>query len=68
MHAFLLPDGHPRVADSLRQLNQLASRQVLTLTLRDAFLVVGAVVVGLMLVLLLLPVRTYPPRIALAKR
>ena len=67
MHAFLLPDGHPRVADSLRQLNQLASRQVLTLTLRDAFLVVGAVVVGLMLVLLLLPVRTYPPRIALTK-
>jgi MFS transporter, DHA2 family, multidrug resistance protein len=48
-------------------LNQLARQQVLVLTLRDAFLVVGAVVVGLMLVLLVLPVRTYPPRIALTK-
>ena len=67
MYAFLLPDGHPRVADSLRQLNELARQQVLVLTLRDAFIVVGAVVVGLMVVLLVLPVRTYPPRIALAK-
>ena len=67
MHAFLLPDGHPRVADSLRQLNQLAREQVLVLTMRDAFLVVGAVVVALMLVLLVLPVRTYPPRIVLTK-
>jgi len=56
MHAFLLPNGHPRVAGSLRQLNQLAREQVLVLTLRDAFLVVGAVVVALMLVLLVLPV------------
>jgi DHA2 family multidrug resistance protein len=67
MHAFLLPDGHPRLADSLRQLNQLARQQVLVLTLRDAFLVVGAVVVGLMLVLLVLPVRTHPPRIAFTR-
>ena len=67
MHAFLLPNGHPRVAGSLRQLNQLAREQVLVLTMRDAFLVVGAVVVALMLVLLVLPVRTYPPRIALTK-
>ena len=67
MHAFLLPNGHPRVAGSLRQLNQLVREQVLVLTLRDAFLVVGAVVVGLMLILLILPVRTYPPRIALTR-
>ena len=67
MHAFLLPDGHPRLVGSLSQLNQLARQQVLVLTLRDAFLVVGAVVVGLMLVLLVLPVRTYPPRIAFTR-
>jgi DHA2 family multidrug resistance protein len=67
MHAFLLPDGHPRLAGSLRQLNQLARQQVLVLTLSDAFLVVGAVVVGLMLVLLVLPVRTYPPRIVFTR-
>jgi MFS transporter, DHA2 family, multidrug resistance protein len=67
MHAFLLPNGHPRQADSLRQLNELARQQVLVLTLADAFLVVGAVVVGMMLVLFVLPVRTYPPRIALTR-
>ena len=67
MHVFLLLNGHPRLIGSLRRLNQLARQQVLILTLSDAFLVVGAVVVGLMLVLLVLPVRTYPPRIALTR-
>jgi MFS transporter, DHA2 family, multidrug resistance protein len=68
MPAFLLPDGHPRQADSLRQLNQLVRQQVLVLTLSDAFLVVGCIVVGLMLILLVLPVRPYPPRIALMRQ
>jgi MFS transporter, DHA2 family, multidrug resistance protein len=67
MHAFLAPNRDVHLAGSLRQLNQLARQQVLVLTLGDAFLVVSAVVVGLMLVLVVLPVRTYPPRIALTR-
>ena len=38
------------------------------LTLSDAFLITAAIVVALMAVLLILPVRTYPPRIALQQQ
>ena len=62
----LLPSGTPRTPDSLRQLNALVQQQTAVLTLSDAFLVMAGLVVALMIVLLVLPVRTYPPRIALA--
>ena len=63
----LLPNGQPRSSGSLTQLNQLVKQQSMVLTLSDDFLIIGAIVVLLMLVLLVLPVRPYPPRIALAK-
>jgi DHA2 family multidrug resistance protein len=44
----------------------LVQRQALVLSLSDAFLVVAAVAIGLMVVLLLLPVRTLPPRLQLS--
>ena len=64
----LLPSGMPRTPDSLRQLNGLVQQQTIVLTLSDAFLVMAGLVVALMLVLLVLPVRTYSPRIALANQ
>jgi len=39
---------------------------VTTLTTIDTFLILGALVVFMMIVLAVLPERTYPPRIALA--
>ena len=42
--------------------------QSTVLTLSDSFVVFGGLVVFLMIVLALLPERTYPPRIALAKK
>jgi MFS transporter, DHA2 family, multidrug resistance protein len=41
--------------------------QATVLTVADGFLIVAAIGIALMLVLVALPVRTYPPRIALAK-
>ena len=48
-------------------ISPVAQSQVAVLTLSDAFLVVCAITLVLMVVLALLPVRTYPPRIVFAK-
>ena len=64
----LLPDAQPRAPGSLAAFAEMVRVQATVLTLSDAFLVIAALTVGLMLVLLLLPVRTYPPRIALAQK
>ena len=45
----------------------LAQAQAAVLTISDAFLVVCAIIVALLVVLLVLPVRTFPPRIVFAK-
>ncbi len=63
-----LPSGMPRNPGSLRQLDGLVQAQTIVLTLSDAFLVMAGLTIALMLVLLVLPVRTYPPRIALANQ
>ncbi len=63
----LLPNGSPRSSGSLSQMNGLVQQQTTVLTLSDTFLVMAALAALLMLVLVVLPVRTYPPRIALAK-
>jgi len=63
----LLPDGMPRSAGSVAVFKQEISKQALALTLSDAFLVMAALTVVLMIILMTLPVRTYPPRIALAQ-
>ena len=43
-------------------------RQVTTLTTIDTYLIIGALVVVLLIALVLIPVRTLPPRIELAKQ
>ena len=63
----LLPNGQPSGPDSLQMFNEAVRQQVTILTVSDAFLVMGALTVGLMVVLLVLPERTMPPRIQLAQ-
>jgi DHA2 family multidrug resistance protein len=49
-------------------LNQAVQEQVTTLTTIDSFIILGMLVIFLICVLAVLPVRTYPPRIELAKK
>src|SRR3984957_13273752 len=62
----LLPNGFPRTPNSLQALATVVQEQVEVMTAADTFLVVGALAVFSMVVLLLLPVRTPPPRLLLA--
>jgi MFS transporter, DHA2 family, multidrug resistance protein len=64
----LLPNGHPRTSDSLQALAATVQQQVTIMTTADTYLVLAALTVLLMVVLLVLPVRTLPPRILLAKQ
>ena len=48
-------------------LNQAVEAQVNTLTTIDTFIILGALALALVVVLAVLPERTYPPRIQLAK-
>jgi DHA2 family multidrug resistance protein len=67
MRTALLPDGQPRAPGSLQALSAAVQQQVTLMSTADSFLVLGALTVILMIVLLVLPVRTLPPRIQLAK-
>lgn len=64
----LFPNGTPRVPGALDGFDQLVRTQSTVLTVSDAFAVFGVLTILLMIVLLTLPERTYPPRIALAKK
>jgi DHA2 family multidrug resistance protein len=66
-HPALTLGGSPRSPAALAALNNAVVAQTTTLTTIDTFLIMGALVIVLMVVLALLPVRTLPPRIALAK-
>ena len=68
MPTALLPDGQPRGPGNLQALSATVQQQVTLMTAADAFLVLGALTVFLMIVLLVLPVRTLPPRIQLANQ
>ena len=68
MPTALLPDGQPRGLGSLQALSAAVQQQVTLMTAADTFLVLGALTVFLMIVLLVLPVRTLPPRIQLANQ
>lgn len=63
----LLPNGAPRSPGALAALNAAVRGQVTVMTLADAFLIFGGLTALLMLLVLILPERTYPPRIVLAK-
>ena len=63
----LLAGGQPRAPGALAGFDAVVRQQVTVLTLSDAFLILGALAAALMLLVLVLPVRTMPPRIQLAK-
>jgi DHA2 family multidrug resistance protein len=62
----LSPNGRPSSAGALGALDRGVEAAVTTLTTIDTFLILAAVVLFMMIVLAVLPERTYPPRIALA--
>ena len=63
----LLPDGQPRVPNSLGIFSHAVEQQAMILSTSDTFLILGALTVFLMVVVMTLPVRTLPPRIVFAK-
>jgi DHA2 family multidrug resistance protein len=63
----LLPDGQPRVPNSLATFSHAVEQQAVILSTSDTFLILGALTVFLMVVVMTLPVRTVPPRILFAK-
>ena len=63
----LTPGGRPRAPGSLEAFSQAVEQQVAILTTSDTFLILGALTVFLMVVVVTLPVRTFPPRIVFAK-
>jgi DHA2 family multidrug resistance protein len=63
----LLPDGQPRVPNSLGTFSHAVEQQAMILSTSDTFLILGALTVFLMVVMMTLPVRTVPPRILFAK-
>jgi MFS transporter, DHA2 family, multidrug resistance protein len=66
MPTALLPGGQPRASGSLQALSVTVHQQVTLISVADSFLVLGALTVFLMIVLLVLPVRTLPPRLQFA--
>jgi DHA2 family multidrug resistance protein len=63
----LMPNGQPRVPGSLQVFGHAVEQQVTILSTSDSFLILGALTVFLMVVVMTLPVRTFPPRILFAK-
>ena len=64
----LLPNGLPRHPGSVEMMSAQLARQTATLTMSDMFFVIIGLITFLMILLLTLPVRTYPPRIVFAKK
>jgi DHA2 family multidrug resistance protein len=64
----LLPNGQPRLPGSLEAFGRAVEQQVTILSTSDTFLILGVLTVFLMIVVMTLPVRTWPPRIQFAKR
>jgi DHA2 family multidrug resistance protein len=64
----LLPNGQPSTTGSLQQFAHMIESQVSVMTTADIFLLMAALCGVYMFVTLVLPVRTYPPRILLMKR
>jgi DHA2 family multidrug resistance protein len=63
----LMPGGRPRAPGSLEAFGHAVAEQVAILSASDTFLVLGALTVFLMVVVMTLPVRAFPPRIHFAK-
>jgi len=65
---WLLPNDHPGAAHSLQQFAHMIAQQAAVMTYADTFLIMAALCVALILVTLVLPVHTDPPRIVFARR
>lgn len=63
----LLPNGQPRVPGSLGALGDAVRQSSIILSVNDTFLILGALTLALMLVVIVLPGRTLPPRLEFAK-
>jgi DHA2 family multidrug resistance protein len=63
----LVADGQGAAA-SVAAFTRAIREQAMILTLSDCFIVIAGLALALMVVLLILPQRTYPPRIELAKK
>lgn len=61
----LQPNGMPRSPDSLALLDKAVNQQVSVLTISDIYLVLAGIACFLILLVFVLPTRSYPPRIAL---
>jgi DHA2 family multidrug resistance protein len=66
--ALLPPNGTPRAAGSLERFAEGVTQQVHVLTTADIFLVMAALVVTFMALVVILPERTYPPRVLFAQK
>ena len=66
--ALLLPNGTPRAAGGLERFAEAVTQQVHVLTTADAYLVMAALIVVFMALVVVLPERTYPPRVLFAKK
>jgi len=64
----LLPNGAPRAPGGVTAFHEEFSKQVAVLTISDTFLVFAGVAGLMFVILLILPVRTYPPRIAIPRQ
>lgn len=64
----LTPDGKSRFSSSLVFIKQQYSHQTHVLELTDVFFVLIGILVVLMFIILLLPVRTYPPWVIFSQR
>ena len=63
-----LASGQPGAADSLQQFAHVIAQQASVMTYADTFLVMAALCVAFILMTLVLPARTYPPRILFARK
>ena len=63
----LTANGAERVSGGLSALNSAIQTQQSVLIIHDQYLILAGLTVMLFIIMLLLPVRTYPPRIALIK-
>ena len=64
----LLPNGLERSSGSLSAFSKAIQQQATVMTISDSYLIIAGLTVCLMIVLMVLPVRTLPPRIQLAKK
>jgi DHA2 family multidrug resistance protein len=63
----LPPNATPGAAGSLERLAEAVTQQVQVLTTADTYLVMAALILAFMALVVILPERTYPPRVLFAK-